>query len=406
MSDHVPARPSATAHPGRLALPDVLRGVAILGTLMTNVWIFAAPAGEWGALTGATSGATLGHLLDDPSPALAAETLFRLAADGKFLALLTVLFGVGLAIQYDSARRRGLPWPRSYRPRAWFLLAEGTVHFVLVFAWDVLMAYALCSLLVSRLLAASERAQRTVLRSAAAFHLVLMAALSVVLALGDEASATGTGPDADVVDLYAHGGYLDLIAFRLTNVLALRIEPVLSFALLLVLFLLGVRLHRAGAFAPGEEGRRLRGRLLAWGLGVGVPLSLAASLAGSQGFLVQRYVAAPALALGYAGLVGVILDRVARPPLVTALTAVGRTALSCYVGQNLLCMLACYGIGLGLAERLEGSGPWWVMGLWAAVSLALVVGARLWLRRHPTGPLESVQRRLLRRPEPAGVPRP
>ncbi|MFF7453383.1 DUF418 domain-containing protein [Kitasatospora sp. NPDC008115] len=405
VSDRIPARPSATAHPDRLPLPDVLRGVAILGTLMTNVWIFAAPAGEWGALTGATSGATLNHLLDAPSPALAAETLFRLAADGKFLAMLTVLFGVGLAIQYDSARRRGLPWPRSYRPRAWFLLAEGTVHFVLVFAWDVLMAYALCSLLVSRLLVASDRVQRTVLRAAVAFHLVLMTALSLLLALGDEVSATGEGPDAAAVDLYAHGSYLDQIAFRLANTLALRIEPVLSFALLMALFLLGVRLFRAGAFAPGEEGRRLRSRLLAWGLGTGLPLSLASSLAGADGFLIQRYVAAPALALGYVGLVGVILDRVARPPLTRSLTAVGRTALSCYVGQNLLCMLACYGIGLGLAERLRDSGPWWVMGLWAAVSLILVLGARLWLHRFPTGPLESVQRLLLRRPVPA-APRP
>ncbi|MFB7475151.1 DUF418 domain-containing protein [Kitasatospora sp. NPDC056184] len=380
--------------------------MAILGTLMTNVWIFAAPGGEWGALTGATSGATLRDLLDDPSPALAAQTFFRLAADGKFLALLTVLFGVGLAIQYDSARRRGLPWPGSYRPRAWFLLAEGTVHFVLVFAWDVLMAYALCSLLVARLLAASDRVRRVVFRSAVAFHLVLMAAGSLVLALGDEVSATGSGPDAAVVDLYAHGSYPEQIAFRLANVLALRIEPVLSFALLMVLFLLGVRLHRAGAFAPGEEGRRLRGRLLAWGLGVGLPLSLAASLAGSQGFLIQRYVAAPALALGYAGLVGVILDRFARPPLLGSLTAVGRTALSCYVAQNLLCALACYGFGLGLAERLRGSGPWWVMGLWAGVCLLLVLGARLWLHRFPTGPLESVQRRLLRRAVPAAVSRP
>lgn len=30
----------------RLPLLDVLRGVAILGTLMTNVWIFAAPGAK------------------------------------------------------------------------------------------------------------------------------------------------------------------------------------------------------------------------------------------------------------------------------------------------------------------------------------------------------------------------
>ncbi|MFI5532887.1 DUF418 domain-containing protein [Kitasatospora sp. NPDC051853] len=393
--------PPGPAGPDRLPLLDVLRGVAILGTLMTNVWVFAAPGAEWGVLTGTASGASLGHLLDEPSPALAAETLFRLAADGKFLALLTVLFGVGLAIQYDSARRRGRPWPRSYRPRAWFLLAEGTVHFVLVFAWDVLMAYALCALLVSRLLAAPPRVRRVVFRSAVAFHLLLMTGLTVVLALDDGGATTGPDLDPAVAELYAHGSYPAQVAFRLTHALALRIEPVLSFALLVTLFLAGVRLLRAGAFAPGEHGRRLRVRLLGWGLGLGLPLTLGASLAGSDGFLIQRYVAGPVLALGYLGLVGVTLDRVGRLPLVTGLSAVGRTALSCYVAQNLLCMLACYGIGLGLAERLRDSGPWWVMGLWAAVSAVLVLGARLWLHRFPTGPLESVQRRVLRRPPEA-----
>ncbi|GFH37437.1 hypothetical protein SCWH03_36750 [Streptomyces pacificus] len=60
--------------------------------------------------------------------------------------------------------------------------------------------------------------------------------------------------------------------------------------------------------------------------------------------------------------------------------------------------LVSYGIGLGLAERLGGSGrPWWVMALWAAVCAALMAGSALWLRRFARGPLESVQHRLLRR---------
>jgi uncharacterized protein len=83
--------------------------------------------------------------------------------------------------------------------------------------------------------------------------------------------------------------------------------------------------------------------------------------------------------------------------LTRGLSSVGRTALSCYVLQNLLCMLACYGLGLGLAERFGDSGPWWVMGLWGAVCVLLVVGSTLWLRRFSHGPLESVQRKALRR---------
>ncbi|WP_030762266.1 DUF418 domain-containing protein [Streptomyces sp. NRRL F-2664] len=380
----------------RLPLLDVLRGAAVLGTLMTNVWIFASPGSERSVLLG---GLGAPDPLADPSAANIAEAVFRFLADGKFLALLTVLFGVGLAIQYDSAARRGERWPGRYPKRAAFLFVEGTVHFVLVFAWDVLMGYAVTALLVARLLARSERVRRVALWTAGAVHLTLVALVS--------RAATGEpdGPpetlDPAAVDLYAHGSWPAQIAFRLENAAALRIEPVFSFGLLVFLFLLGVRLHRTGAFTATADGRRLRTRLTAWGLGLGLPLNAATALGGPDFFVLGRYAAAPLLALGYIGLIGTALDRLwIRGAAARALGSVGRAALSCYVGQNVLCMLACYGIGLGLADRLGGSWPWWVMGLWAGVSLVLAAGSHLWLRRFDRGPLEALQHAALspRRP--------
>ncbi|MFE3283912.1 DUF418 domain-containing protein, partial [Streptomyces sp. NPDC059233] len=227
----------------RLPLLDVLRGAAVLGTLMTNVWIFASPGSEWSVLQG---GLTSPDPVADPSAATVAESVFRFLADGKFLSLLTILFGVGLAIQYDSAARRGEPWPGRYPRRAAFLFLEGTVHFLLVFAWDVLMGYAVTALLVAWLLARSERVRRVALWTAAGVHLTLVG----LVTLGDLAKPDSgpKAPDPEAVRLYAHGGWGDQIAFRLDHFAALRIEPVFSFGLLVSLFLLGVRLHRAGAF--------------------------------------------------------------------------------------------------------------------------------------------------------------
>ncbi|MFB7177609.1 DUF418 domain-containing protein [Streptomyces sp. NPDC056257] len=386
--------PAVTAT--RIPLLDVLRGAAILGTLMTNVWIFASPGSEWSVLQG---GLGAPDPIADPSAANLAETVFRFLADGKFLSLLTILFGVGLAIQFDSAARRGEPWPGRYPRRAAFLFLEGTVHFVLVFAWDVLMGYAVTALLVAWLLARSERVRRVAMWTAGGLHLALVGLVTLV-ELAGPASGPKT-PDPEAVRLYAHGSWSEQIAFRLDHALVLRIEPVFSFGLLVFLFLLGVRLHRAGAFAPTAGGHRIRVRMAAWGLGVGLPLGAAAALGGSDFFFLGRYGTAPLIAVGYIGLIGCALDRF-RVRGADALGSVGRTALSCYVGQNLLCMLLCYGLGLGLAERLGGSGPWWVMGLWAAVSLTLLTASRLWLRRFERGPLEAVQHRLLRRRPAAG----
>ncbi|GGU28619.1 DUF418 domain-containing protein [Streptomyces lavendofoliae] len=386
----------------RLALPDVLRGVAILGTLMTNVWVFTGPGSEWGVLQGALPEPSFGTF-----PAVA-ESVFRLVADGKFLSMLTILFGVGLAIQYGSAARRGQPWPGRYRWRALFLFAEGTVHFVLVFAWDVLMGYAVTALLAAWLLTRSERAWRRVMWWAAGLHLTVIGLLTAALAAdppegSSSGAAPGPSPDGgisrEVVELYAHGSWAEQIAFRLENAIALRLEPVLTFCLLLFLFLLGVRLFRAGAFGTDATARRIRARMLVWGLGLGVPLNAVVAVGGSDFVLLARYGAAPLVAVGYIGLIGAVVDRVRRPGvLMGGLTSVGRMALSGYVAQNVLCVLAAYGFGLGLASGLgEAWRPWWVMGLWAVVSLVLLVFSTWWLRRFPAGPLESVQKWALRR---------
>ncbi|MFE9659913.1 DUF418 domain-containing protein [Streptomyces sp. NPDC005955] len=389
-----PVEPAAGAAPARRArnpLLDVLRGAAILGTLATNVWIFATPGSEGGVAS--NMGGSFASFGDG------VESVVRLLANGKFLSLLTVLFGVGLAIQYASAARRGQPWPGRYRWRALFLFAEGTVHFLLVFAWDVLMGYAVTALLVAWLLARSQKVQDRVMWWALGLHLTLMTVLTVGLsAQGDEDVETGQ----DVIDVYAHGSWADQIGYRLDNVLVLRLEPVLSFGLLVFLFLLGVRLFRAGAFGDDETGRRIRTRLLRWGLGIGLPLSVLLPVAGSGFFLLDRYVAGPLTALGYLGLIGWLTDRATRAgrtgPLLHGLTSVGRTALSGYVLQNVLCMLAAYGIGLGLTHRFgDGWWPWWPLALWTVVCAVLMVGSTLWLRRFSTGPLESFQRWVLRR---------
>ncbi|WP_304453200.1 DUF418 domain-containing protein [Nocardiopsis sp. YSL2] len=383
----------------RLPLIDVLRGVAILGTLASNVWLFTAEGGESAMIFESDAMSPLGAFAAEPSVDGLARGLFLLAANGKFLGMLTLLFGVGLAIQFRSATAHGSRWPGRYTWRALFLFTEGLVHFTLVFAADVLMGYAVVSLLVAWLLTRSPRVRAAVMWTAVLLHLAVVALLTAALVLRTPAAdpdSVGVPPEAAA--LYAEGSYLDQVAFRLDNALWLRAEPVISFGLLLFMFLLGVRLFRAGAFGADATGRRIRTRMLAWGLGVGVPLNAAVALAGPDLFLVDRYVAAPIVALGYVGLVGWLLDRMnPAGAVVTAFSSLGRMAMSGYVLQNVVCVVVCYGFGLGLATSLAGAGPWWVMGLWAAVSALLLAVATPWLRRFGAGPLEALQKSVLAR---------
>lgn len=360
----------------RLPLLDVLRGVAILGTLAANVWLF---------LPGVAPEGTLRAVLDP-------------LVNGKFYAMLAMLFGIGLAVQYRSAAAHGRRWPGRHGWRQVLLLVEGALHTVLLFAWDVLMGYAVTALVVVWLLGRSERVRSVVMWTALGVNLTLMSAFTLMFALfpADDPGPLSVG---DEELLFIEGTYPAQVAERWSGFLGTRAEILVAFPMVLFLFLLGVRLHRAGAFGDSAEGQRIRGRLLAWGLGLGLPLCVLGSVVPELG-MAHRYAFSGLLMLGYVGLAGWLMDRArGNGPVVRSLTAVGRTALSCYVLQNLLGSVVFYGWGLGLAELLRGTGPFVigasVVAAYCAISLVLVVAARMWSRRFARGPLESLGARVL-----------
>jgi uncharacterized protein len=137
-----------------------------------------------------------------------------------------------------------------------------------------------------------------------------------------------------------------------------RSESILIIPLTVLLFLAGSRLLRAGVFTAEPAGVRLRRRLAVAGLGVGVPLNLLTSFGGQRWFFVDRYICGPLVALGLLAVVTGLLLRTSGGRGRQRLANVGRTALSCYVLQNLACAILCYGWGLGLAARFAGLRPW------------------------------------------------
>jgi uncharacterized protein len=362
---------------GRIDALDVLRGVAILGTFGTNVWLFAEPGGP---------AAWISTALTESDPL---ETALRTLSNGKFLALLTLLFGVGIELQYRSAARRGNPWPGRYPVRAAILFVEGFVHYVLVFEFDVLMGYAIASFLVAYLVGRSDRAVRAWAGAVGAVYVAALLAVAALLVATPDASAPGSAPDPALTASWPRQ-----VLLRLEYVALFRAELVLIVPSAVVLFLVGSRLARAGAFT--EAGTRIRRRLMGVGLGVGIPLNALAAAAGPDWFLVDRYLAPPLVALGLLGLGTTLVLRARREPgpIRRGLTAVGRTALSGYVLQNVLAAVLCYGWGFGLAERFAGAGPWFVLALWAGVSALLLAVAPLWLRHVDRGPLELLVHRI------------
>ncbi|MGW4326971.1 DUF418 domain-containing protein [Nocardia sp. NPDC004573] len=375
---HPAAAPPALPAPARLVALDVLRGIAILGTLATNVWIMTDPEGLIGYLHG------LGGQADGW---LWTERVLQQLAQGKFLGLLTIMFGIGLAIQRGSAARAGRRWPGDYPWRAGLLFVDGLLNFVFVAEFDVLTGYAVTGLVVAFVLATGERAQRRWLIGAAAVHVTLLTLIALVLAFAprqDAAARGGLDPNP-----YADGSFWDLAMFRIGNAGVFRMEAIFVFAMSVALFLTGARLFRAGVFGP--EGARIRQRLMIVGFGIAAPIDLAVGIAGGGDLILfTRYGSAPFVALGILAAVAEwYLRRPAAGFAGRRLTEIGRTALSCYILQNLVASMLCYGWGFGLAARVASDDrvPF-TIGVYVLVALVIASGAHLWLRRFERGPVE------------------
>ncbi|MEE2059412.1 DUF418 domain-containing protein [Rhodococcus artemisiae] len=355
----------------RIAALDVARGIAILGTLGTNIWIFTDPAGIVGYLETAGS---------DPWP----QRILMQLAQGKFLGLLTLMFGIGLAIQAASARRGGRAWPGNYRTRAFLLFIDGLVHYFLVAEFDVLMGYAVVSMLLCGVVVSSRRTRMWIAGTAAIVHMLLVTALVVTLAATPASGDSSSEP----TDVFATGSWWDLVVFRAENFLAFRSEVIFLVPLTIAMFLVGAALFGAGIF--DERGVRLRRRLLLIGA-VAAPVDIGVGLfGGTAGLFAARYAIAPFVAVGLLALIAQWYSTRDHVGTVGGwLEGIGRAALSCYILQNIIASVICYGWGFGLAARIDPAyRTQFTVIVYITVCTILVIATRLWLRRFRQGPVE------------------
>ncbi|EGG37040.1 DUF418 domain-containing protein [Paenibacillus sp. HGF5] len=364
---------------GRIRLLDILRGFAILGTLGTNIWIFAH-AGDLRYIT------TFDH-----SGWWAADDLLRMIVlflvNGKLLGLLTIMFGVGLEMKYRQAKRKGKPWPGVYLWAVLFLILEGLLHFILVMEYDILMSYGITAIIAAFIVKGGDRLiARTMNVIGSIFAIAILALAGLMLASG---ASVSLGSFDDVAALYQEGTWIEQIRYRLANFLPLRAEAILVIPTNVFLFLLGVRFMRSGVFAPDENGKRLRKRLFQLGVYVGVPLNLLIFIPGGAFDLPVRYLFAPLMSMGYIAILARMIQYTKWEWLWRLLENVGKMSLSCYVLQNIMASAVFYGWGLGLAGRLNSAA---IIAVWLLISALQLGMASLWLRGFKLGPMETVRK--------------
>jgi uncharacterized protein len=365
----------------RADILDALRGFALLGIFISHMPDYA--------------GTHVSHPV--------AEFLIR----GKFFSLFSFLFGIGFAVQIDSAARRGASFNRHFIRRLSALLVIGLVH-ACVWYGDILKDYALIGfvlLLTARSnIAALARVTALVLLLRIVWPLLVWAIIPV-----DPSARTAANPVGEFESLSAALHGTDLAAAARANLELVRLKALQMIydgrvVSVLGMFLIGALVGRLRIYRDlvGNGVLIRRVFLICTPIGVAgnavlVPLHAATPDYPPSGMWIVEQclfaIAVPAMALAYASGFALLWQRGWSSGL-RALAPAGRMALTTYVSQTLIGIAVFYGIGLGIGLSIGHELSFAAMTSAAVAIFALqCVASRIWLRSFLFGPLEWLWRR-------------
>lgn len=384
----------------RIEAVDALRGFALFGIVVAHmVEQFVGgppPTPDFGMFSAL-----------DPIAAGAVDLVIR----GKFFMMFSLLFGLSFFIQMDRAATRDDAFRRRFAWRLTVLFAIGLVHH-LFYRGDILTIYTLVGFV---LLLFYRVRDRTLLIVAG----LLFLGLPRLLLLGGS-GLFGFNPMLLSLDEVMNPAYPEILrggslqAVFATNLIdGLRLKLGFQFGLFgrgyqtLALFLVGLYLGRHAWHVTLSESRGRLVRVILWGVAlclvaVGSGGILTAVLGGGS-FGPEASPAPWLMAIGLgvsdllnlgmmmglvAGFLLLLRSRVGGHVL-AMLAPVGKTALSCYVGQTLLGTFLLYGWGFGLFGRIGASTA---LLLAFGIFCGQILVSTLWLRRFRYGPLEWVWR--------------
>lgn len=391
----------------RILTLDVLRGFALLGILVVHAPVFLRPVQL--QVLGTPDAGTVDQIVR-----LLVDAVF----EGKFFSLFSLLFGIGLAIQWRRSQESGRPFVPFLVRRMAILGLFGILHVLLIWWGDILTYYAFLGLLLiplrswppRRLLRLAAAALLAPIVSNAALIGVSRLALRIpegAAALEASYEATYAGAERGAVAAYRIYAGSDLVAMAVQRVQDWGLATVGTLLqgmlfVVLAMFLVGLYLGMRGVHADLDDHVGLLRRVRTWGFVVGVAGMFAWLLArpetrlqpGGVGLLVSTtgFVAgAPALALAYASSLTLALRDPAWRSWLAPLAALGRTALSNYLLQSVVMSTLAYGYGFGLYGRVGVAESRLIALAIVAVQVPLAI---VWTRRFRYGPVEWAWRSL------------
>lgn len=418
---------------------DAIRGLAVFGILLRNIFLFAIPASAY----------SVPYLWGDHETAnLASWAFVEVFVEGAMRALFSILFGASalLILNGASGGAATVATVDRYYRRLLLLIALGVIHaYLLLWPYDILYAYGVFGLFLFPMRRFSPRA----LIAIAAALIVATGLVNAIEMQGsdtgkgdavaisvplDQAArlipvAAGSGPDrtesdnpaggdprsdnaeSDMEELFQLwqvemllrlGGYGENFLASAASAVEQQTTEMFGTHLgdIAALMLIGMALFKLDVLT-GRRSLRFYLAMALVGYGIGLPLNFAETLAvlgvdtplwaGDAWTDLTYDIGRVAVALGH--LAAIVLW--VRSGFFTVLTdlavASGRMALTNYLGQTVICLALFYGFGFGLFGAFEHHQ---VLVLGVLIGLAQMIASRIYLIRFRHGPVESLVRRL------------
>ena len=393
----------------RIVAIDILRGFALLGILLMNIMGFAMPDAAYSNPNVYGGQSFINHLI---------YGVLHVLADQKFMAIFSMLFGASIMLLSSKSRAQGRAAAAIHYIRNIWLLIFGLIHFFFIWSGDILTIYALCAFVLYFFRTAPARVQLilglVIFLLPSGVNLFISSQLAGLDAVSLASLEAQVSPSKEMIarDLEIfRGPYSGQLAYRLGDsdsdltytegdAFALLAFFAEAFGRSFGMMLIGMALYSLGILTASRS-RRFYKRMLFIGLVIGIPATsfglyqfYAHDWEASYSLFLGRipnHIATPFTAGAYTALIMLWSKSRFAHDLQTRLAAVGRMALSNYIGQSLVATFIFYGFGYGLYGSLDRTRLIFVvLGIW---SLQLLVSP-LWLSRFRYGPLEWLWRSL------------
>ncbi|PYZ97770.1 hypothetical protein CR205_04025 [Alteribacter lacisalsi] len=378
---------------------DIIRGFALFGILLANMPFFASPVVYQMLLDGS---------MWTDQVSRGAEWTIQFIASSKFFTMFSFLFGLGFILFLDRAREKTAKPQSLFLRRLVFLLAIGIVHAFGIWFGDILVIYAITGLF---LLLFYRREAKTCLYWAFG----LLALPVVFLSLGALALyMTGEGfaqPEQSIamyeqmveqsIAAYGSGSFGEIMNQRTADYWFMFSNYLFMAPMILAMFLFGVYAAKSKMHTNIKEYLPFFKKVWVITLIIGLPVNfLYVNSYFEQGSDITYHsllmpaastIAGPALCFFYITSLILLYQSRSGKWLLNPLRAVGRTALSNYLLQSIVCTLIFYNYGFGLYAELEPI--YWIVIAVVLFAFQILI-SNWWVARFRFGPAEWLWRSL------------